>query len=121
MRNPGVGHPMRPEYMLTEEGHEAGPAVAALITALRERDLEEVALRKWSLPVLHALSRGQRRFSQLKIALPGITPRALTLALKDLLNARLIERTVTHDYPPGVTYRLTRRARRIALMLTRVG
>ena len=121
MRNPGVGHPMRPEYMLTEGGHAAAPLVATLIATLRERDLEDVALRKWSLPVMHALARGQERFGQLKAALPGITARALTLALKDLLDARLIERTVTRGYPPGAVYRPARKARRITQVIARLG
>jgi DNA-binding HxlR family transcriptional regulator len=121
MRNPGVGHPMRPEYMLTEGGHAAAPLIAALITTLRERGLEDVALRKWSLPVLHALARGQQRFGQLKTALPGITARALTLALKDLLDARLIERTVIGGYPPAPVYCPTRKARRVTQALARLG
>jgi DNA-binding HxlR family transcriptional regulator len=120
MRNPGVGHPLRPEYMLTEGGHAAAPLVAALITTLRQRDLEDIALRKWSLPVLHALARGQYRFGQLKTALPGITARALTLALKDLLDARLIERTVTGGYPPAAFYRPTRKASRVTQALARL-
>jgi DNA-binding HxlR family transcriptional regulator len=112
---------MRPEYLLTEDGHAAAPTAAALIHLLRARDLEDVALRKWSLPVLHALSLGHQRFGQLKIALPGITPRALTLALKDLLHARLVERVVTGDYPPGVRYRPARSARALNDMLRRLG
>ena len=43
----------------------------------------ELGLNKWSMPVLAALA-GDRRFSELRDALPGVSPRALTLALKSL-------------------------------------
>ncbi|WP_337870049.1 winged helix-turn-helix transcriptional regulator [Meiothermus sp.] len=45
---------------------------------------QDIALRKWTLPVLLALAQGHTRFSGLQAALPGITSRALALALRDL-------------------------------------
>jgi DNA-binding HxlR family transcriptional regulator len=42
---------------------------------------------------------------------PGVTPRALALALKDLEAAGLVERLVDdQSYPPTVTYAATRAA-----------
>jgi DNA-binding HxlR family transcriptional regulator len=49
----------------------------------------------------------ERRFSEIRRALPAVTPRALTLTLKDLESANLISRTVTTDYPPSTVYRAT--------------
>jgi DNA-binding HxlR family transcriptional regulator len=119
-RNPGYGHPLRPEYVLTERGRRVGEASRPLVEALRKRELEDIGLKKWSLPVVHALAGGSRRFSELREDLPGISPRALTLALKDLESAGLVERRVTDDYPPATTYRLTRRGRPLTPLVGRL-
>jgi DNA-binding HxlR family transcriptional regulator len=100
-RNPGHGHPLRPEYVLTARGGEVAPLGRAVLDALRGH--EAVGLKKWSLPVLAELDE-PRRFSELRARLPEATARALTLALKDLAGAGLVARTVTDDYPPSVVY-----------------
>ena len=61
------------------------------------------------MPVLAAL-RAERRFSELRGELPGVSPRALTLALKALAEAGMVERTVLASYPPQTVYRLADRA-----------
>ena len=54
-----------------------------------------MGLKKWSLAVVLALAgKRWRRFSELREELAGIT-RALTMTLKDLAAAGLVERTVT--------------------------
>jgi len=111
-RNPGYGHPLRPEYVLTPAGATVADVCDRLLSALD--GLEDVALRKWSMPVVQALAGGPLRFSELRTALPSISARALTLALKDLQAAALVERTVTDDYPPATLYRLTDQARPLA-------
>ena len=108
MRNPGYGHPLRPEYVLTASGRRIAPACAALVAALRREGVEDVGLKKWSIPVLLELA-GERRFAELREAL-GVSPRALTLALKELAEAGLVERRVHDGFPPTSSYRLTRRA-----------
>ena len=106
-RNPGYGHPLRPEYVLTRRGHAVAERCRRLLAATDD----DVVLRKWSLPVLAALVR-PARFSELRAALPGVTPRALALALKDLQAAGLIQRRVDEEaYPPAVVYAATRAAR----------
>jgi DNA-binding HxlR family transcriptional regulator len=96
-RNPGYGHPLRPEYVLTPRGHRVAGRCAKLLEALNGG--AEMALRKWSLPVLVALRRPSR-FSELQAALPGVTARALALALKDLQAAGLVERRIADASPP---------------------
>lgn len=108
-RNPGYGHPLRPEYVLTRDGRIVAPHARRLLAELAGH--EEVGLKKWSLPVLAELDE-PRRFSELRAALPA-GPRALTLALKELQADRLVRRSVTDEYPPQVRYEATRRARRI--------
>jgi DNA-binding HxlR family transcriptional regulator len=118
MKNPGYGHPLRPEYILTERGRAVAPACARLIAALRRLDANGVGLKKWSMPAVLALAEGECRYSELRKRLPGVTPRALTLALKDLGAAELVERRVTGDYPPATVYRLRAKARPLARILS---
>jgi DNA-binding HxlR family transcriptional regulator len=109
-RNPGHGHPLRPEYLLTERGVIAARVAASVLASLPGD--QDIVLKKWSLPVLARLQEPQR-FSELRTALPGATARALTLALKDLQAAGLVRRRVSHGYPPAVAYEATRRGARV--------
>jgi DNA-binding HxlR family transcriptional regulator len=119
-RNPGYGHPLRPEYVLTRAGVPLAAACKPLVESLRRRGLEEVGLKKWSMPAVLALADGPMRFSELREALEGVSPRALTLALKDLEAAELVDRRVTNDYPPATVYRLTPGSRSLARLLAQV-
>ena len=113
-RNPGYGHPLRPEYLLTSAGESAAARCERLLAAVD--GTRDVVLRKWSLPVLAAL--GQRaRFSELRDALPGVTARALALALKDLERAGLVNRRVEETYPPTAVYAPTLAAARLQRIL----
>jgi DNA-binding HxlR family transcriptional regulator len=119
-RNPGYGHPLRPEYLVLPAGAMLIPACADLMSALDDLRVTETGLKKWSMPVVGALSGESRRFSELRAALPEITARALTLALKDLVAAGLVERTVTDGFPPSTSYRLTGNARPLLAPLARL-
>jgi DNA-binding HxlR family transcriptional regulator len=109
-RNPGYGHPLRPEYLLTERGAEVAPSCRRLVAALEELGAADVGLKKWSMPVLLVLGR-EERFSGLRSRLPAISPRALALALKELAAAGLVLRRVTDDFPPATVYAPTPRSR----------
>lgn len=112
-RNPGHGHSLRPEYVLTERGRALAPAATEVVEVLRDAGLEELGLRKWSLPLLVGLGAGDRHFSALQ-ARYGVSPRALALALKDLAAADLVERRVHDGFPPTTSYRLTQRGAELA-------
>jgi DNA-binding HxlR family transcriptional regulator len=107
-RNEGYGHPLRPEYLITAEGQVAAE-LAARVSSSKARD---TLLRKWSVPVLATLQEPQR-FSEIRAALPGVTPRALALALRDLEDAGLVRREVLPTRPPSTVYRPTLRALRV--------
>ena len=106
--NPGYGHPLRPEYLLAPAGRQAAEIAAAL---LRAGD-PVVLLRKWSVPVLAELGE-ERRFSELRSSLPGVTPRALALTLRQLEQSGLVRRDVRPTRPPSTAYRPTARGRRV--------
>jgi DNA-binding HxlR family transcriptional regulator len=103
-RNEGYGHPLRPEYVITATGRAAAET-ATRVLAAGETD---TLLKKWSVPVLAELAE-ERRFSELRNALPGITPRALAIALRDLEAVGLVRREVRPTRPPSTVYRATRR------------
>jgi DNA-binding HxlR family transcriptional regulator len=116
-RNPGYGHPLRPEYVTTPAGLRVAPHARGILAALAGR--EDVGLKKWSLPVLATLA-GPRRFSELRAELP-VTARGLALALKELEAAGLVRRTVTDDRPPQTRYDAAPAARRIVRAARRLG
>lgn len=116
-RNPGYGHPLRPEYVLLPRGRALAPACGRLLEAAERAGLTEVVLRKWPVAVLRCVADGRSRFSEVEAALPTITARALTLALRELQDAGLVDRVVYDDSPPRVTYRPTRSGRRLAALL----
>lgn len=106
-KNPGYGHPMRPEYILTPAGQELGPVCVKATEVIPALGIVDVALKKWPMLVLVAMGRGGRRFGELKELLLGISPRALTGALRDLQASGLAERRITESWPPHTTYELT--------------
>jgi DNA-binding HxlR family transcriptional regulator len=119
-RNPGYGHPLRPEYVLTEAGHRLAPACTQLLEAMDESRVGQLGLNKWSIPIMAILARGgDARFGELRGRL-AVSPRALTLALKDLAGAGLIERRVVDGFPPSTRYALTNQATPLRRSLRRL-
>ena len=116
-RNPGHGHPLRPEYLLTAAGNGRAPWCARILAILSALGIEDVALRKWSLPVVYALRQGLDRFSEVRTFFPGLTPRSLILTLKSLQQVGLVVRTISDGYPPASHYRLTRRGQELSALL----
>jgi DNA-binding HxlR family transcriptional regulator len=109
--NPGYGHPMRPEYLLTAAGRHLAPSSGRLLGTVRRLEIEPIAFRKWTMPVTWLLGAEPGRFGELKRGLPGITSRALALSLKTMEHGGLVHRDVLDDYPPVTSYSLHRRAR----------
>jgi DNA-binding HxlR family transcriptional regulator len=120
MKNPGYGHPMRPEYILTPAGEALGPACIEATVVIPTLGILDIALKKWPMLVLVAIGRGGSRFGEIKELLPGVTPRALTGALRDLQQAGLIDRRITESWPPHTVYEMTDLAREALPVLDRV-
>ncbi len=117
VRNSGHGHPLRPEYVLTERGMAAG-AWAERVMAMRETlGLTPDALTRWTLPLTGRLADGEARFGQLSAALAPVSPRALSLTLKGALARELIDRRLEDSFPPVPVYALTGRGCRLAQAL----
>jgi DNA-binding HxlR family transcriptional regulator len=119
-RNPGYGHPMRPEYILTPSGERIAPACAGLDAALTTLDVKDVALRKWSMPILYVVGEGPTRFSEVTRSLEGVTDRAVSMTLKDLSEVAIVERTLVAGPPLGAVYGATDAGIRLLPILDRV-
>lgn len=114
MRNPGYGHPLRPEYLLTVRGESIAPECIEVLKAARVHGWTVLATRKWSLPVLAATAFGCDRYCDIVQALPTSTPRVLTRTLVDLTQAGCIRRTLIDKRPPRPIYSVARACRRLA-------
>jgi len=78
-----------------------------MATLLPIRDALEVLNGKWKLPIIVALTFGERRFGEISKEVQGITDRMLSKELRDLEINGLVKRTVHDTYPIKVTYTLT--------------
>ncbi len=114
VRNPGYGHPSRPEYVLTEEGAILAPRCGATIALLDSIDAGRAGLNRWTVPLVYTLSAGASRFGEIRPALCGISPRALSQSLREVMDADLASRHVAADIPVLVTYALTGTGDRLA-------
>jgi DNA-binding HxlR family transcriptional regulator len=64
---------------------------------------------KWRIVALWLLRKGPQRSGKLKSRMPGISPAAFSLAVRDLEAAGLVRRIVKSVEPPQVSYALTSR------------
>ncbi|WP_052207275.1 winged helix-turn-helix transcriptional regulator [Sinomonas humi] len=62
---------------------------------------------KWTPLIVQALKDGPLRFSELRVAVGGITPKVLTQTLRALERDGLVLRKVFAEVPVRVEYRLT--------------
>jgi DNA-binding HxlR family transcriptional regulator len=120
VRNTGHGHPMRPEYLLTEAGKALGEQCVDLIHGFRTAPDVDLGLRKWTLPIVAAIGADVRRFSDVRAALPQATPRAIALALKAMSEHNWVRRSLVDDYPPTAGYALKPKGRRILGIVRRL-
>lgn len=81
-RNPGHGHPLRPEFRLTPRGKTAA-SIANKIQNVSGDEDQDLLRRSWTLPVLTSL-HAPSHFNEIKRSLRTITDRALSQSLKSM-------------------------------------
>lgn len=114
-RNPGHGHPLRPEFRLTADG-EVAARLAAKIQAVRPVVAKPLR-RAWTLPIL-AVSHAPQPFSGFRQKLSPITDRALSQSLRHLQEYKWISRDVdVHHTPPRPYYTAANTGRAISEVL----
>ena len=77
----------------------------------RASSVVELVGRRWSSGILLALARGAARFSEVILLVDGLSDRMLSVRLKALEHAGLVQRLVEPTVPVTVHYRLTPRGR----------
>ena len=71
----------------------------------------DIVCGKWTLLVIRDLAEGRARFCELERSLEGISPRTLSLRLRALEEAGIVERRTFPEVPPRVEYALTDKGR----------
>ena len=71
----------------------------------------DIVCGKWTLLVIRDLAEGRARFCELERSLEGISPRTLSLRLRALEEAGIVERQTFPEVPPRVEYALTDKGR----------
>jgi len=71
----------------------------------------DVIAPKWTALIVHDLSEGPRRFTELEHACPGISPRTLSERLHMLEAQGIVGRHSYPESPPRVEYELTDKGR----------
>ncbi|GGZ88964.1 transcriptional regulator [Streptomyces subrutilus] len=61
----------------------------------------------WATLIVRELLHGPHRFTELRDALPGISPHTLTSRLRQFEATGIVTRTAYAEIPPRVEYRLT--------------
>jgi DNA-binding HxlR family transcriptional regulator len=107
-RNPGHGHPLRPEYILTETGKAAAARAATISEAQTGIGLPPGATTRWGLPLVVGIGAGHDRFNALSRLLTPATPRALSQGLAALGKHGLVTREILDLRPPASRYDLTK-------------
>ena len=67
----------------------------------------EILGAKWTAVLVHDLSEGPRRFTQLEHSCKGISPRTLSERLRALEQEEILVRRSYAESPPRVEYELT--------------
>jgi len=104
-RNPGHGHPLRPEFRLTQLGMSASATTHKLYQAAGAEG-QDLLRRSWTLPILATLHTACH-FNDVKRRLPiKITDRALSQSLKLMEGRQWVQRRINSaERPPRSLYR----------------
>lgn len=62
---------------------------------------------KWTMNILHNLFSGKKRFGELQKSLIGISPKTLSVRLRELEKEKIIYKKVFAEVPLHVEYSLT--------------
>lgn len=71
----------------------------------------EIIGAKWTAILVHDMSEGPRRFSELEHSCAGISPRTLSERLRWLEQEGIVERRSYPESPPRVEYELTEKGK----------
>lgn len=73
--------------------------------------------RKWTVLILRDIFNDKKRFGELLSSLEGISPKTLSLRLKDLEKNKLISKKIYKEIPLHVEYSLTEKGKSLSKIL----
>ncbi len=97
-RNPGYGHPLRPEFRLTSIGRVAAE-LSSRIQLLSGGENQDLLRKSWTVPVLATLGRPSQ-FTEIKRRLITISDRALSQSLQSMEERSWVRRNVDEAARP---------------------
>jgi DNA-binding HxlR family transcriptional regulator len=95
--------------------------VQELVSSCPIEDAMRVLSGRWATLLLYYLQDRPKRFSELQRDNPTISHRILTLELRKLADAGLIERTAHAGFPLRVDYRLSASGAELMPMIDAIG
>ena len=98
-RNKGHGHPLRPEYLLTQLGEYVGETALKIVSLAPTANERLILNRAWSIPVI-VISAEPRYFSEIKHKLKPITDRALSQSIQLLEKQNWLGRRIDIEHRP---------------------
>lgn len=114
-KNPGHGHPLRPEYRLTADGKEAAKMASSIMNLASNTVEREMLRRSWTIPIL-GVTGTPLYFNEIKHALSPVTDRSLSQSLSKLYNYNWLQRDVDIDKRPlRATYQASHIGARISI------
>ena len=80
----------------------------------------ELVCTKWTMLIVRDLAQGRSRFCELERSLAGISPRTLSLRLRELEAVGVVERRTYPEVPPRVEYALTEKGQALLPIIERM-
>jgi len=112
-KNPGHGHPLRPEFRLTHSGAMVAGMASRIVEIVPDDDAFAIVRRSWAVPIL-AVTESPKRFSIIKSGLGAITDRALSKSLWVLEEQEWLKREIdVSQRSPFPTYQAVNVGRKI--------
>jgi DNA-binding HxlR family transcriptional regulator len=92
-------------------------------TALCPRYHHAVELigRRWTGAIIRIMLGGTTRFSDITVAIPGLSDRMLSERLKELEAEGIVQRCVFADTPVRIEYRVTDKGRALSAVVGSIG
>lgn len=92
-----------------------------LVSRCPIEEVMQILSGRWPTLLIYYLQEGTKRFSDLRRDNPTISHKMLTLELRKLEDAAIINRTEFDGYPRRVEYRLTKAGERLVPLLDALG
>jgi DNA-binding HxlR family transcriptional regulator len=76
---------------------------------------------KWTILLLHLLFEGRSRFGEFQREMKGVSPKTLSLRLRELEKEGIIKRKVFAEVPLHIEYSLTKKGESLQEILQKMG